>query len=112
MSVPIYVVGSSNTDMVVKAEKLPAPGETVFGGSLLMHPGGKAANQAEADSRLGDIVTLVTSVRNDIVGRQTLQQLQRERIKTDFLVTNPNHPSGVALINAEARGEICIAVAP
>ena len=112
MSVPIYVVGSSNTDMVVKAEKLPAPGETVIGGSFLMNPGGKGANQAVAASRLGGSVTFVACVGNDIFGRQALQQFQRERIKTDFIVTNPNHPSGVALINVDARGENCIAVAP
>ena len=46
MSIPIYVIGSSNTDMVVKAEKLPMPGETVIGGVFLMNPGGKGANQA------------------------------------------------------------------
>ena len=27
---PIYIIGSSNTDMVVKATKLPVPGETIL----------------------------------------------------------------------------------
>ena len=49
----IYVVGSSNTDMVIKASKLPAPGETVMGGDFLMNPGGKGANQAVTAARLG-----------------------------------------------------------
>jgi len=112
MSVPIYVVGSSNTDMVVKAGKLPSPGETVIGGSFLMNPGGKGANQAVTASRLGGRVTFVACVGNDIFGRQALQQFQREKINTDFVVTDPNHPSGVALINVDARGENSIAVAP
>ena len=37
----ILVVGSSNTDMVVKTNHLPRPGETVLGGTFFMNPGGK-----------------------------------------------------------------------
>ena len=42
------VVGSTNTDMVVKTDHLPRPGETVLGGTFLMNPGGKGASQAVA----------------------------------------------------------------
>ncbi len=52
MPASVFVIGSSNTDMVIKAEKLPAPGETVIGGTFLMNPGGKGANQAVAAARL------------------------------------------------------------
>ena len=48
----ILVVGSSNTDMVVKTNHLPRPGETVLGGTFFMNPGGKGANQAVAVARL------------------------------------------------------------
>lgn len=112
MEVPIFVIGSSNTDMVVKAAKLPSPGETVIGGSFLMNPGGKGANQAVTASRLGGNVTFVASVGNDIFGRQAMQQFQREKINTSFIVTDQEYPSGVALINVDAKGENSIAVAP
>lgn len=112
MKVPIYVIGSSNTDMVVKAEKLPSPGETVIGGTFLMNPGGKGANQAVTASRLGGQVTFVASIGNDIFGRQALQQFQREKIDTTFILTDKNHPSGVALISVDAKGENSIVVAP
>lgn len=112
MEVPIYVIGSSNTDMVVKAAKLPSPGETVIGGSFLMNPGGKGANQAVTASRLGGNVTFIASVGNDIFGRQAMQQFQREKINTSFIVTDKEYPSGVALINVDAKGENSIAVAP
>jgi ribokinase len=46
----ILVIGSSNTDMVIKTSKLPRPGETILGGRFLMNPGGKGANQAVAAS--------------------------------------------------------------
>lgn len=42
----VVVIGSCNTDMVVKANRLPVPGETVLGGTFYMNPGGKGANQA------------------------------------------------------------------
>ena len=49
----IIVIGSSNTDMVIKTAKIPAPGETILGGNFFMNPGGKGANQAVAAARLG-----------------------------------------------------------
>ena len=49
----LLVVGSSNTDMVVKSDRIPAVGETVVGGQFVMAPGGKGANQAVAAARLG-----------------------------------------------------------
>ena len=49
----ILVVGSSNTDMMIKTEHLPRPGETVLGGSFFMNPGGKGANQRSEERRVG-----------------------------------------------------------
>lgn len=43
MSKNIIVIGSCNTDMVIKADRLPVPGETIIGGSFMMNPGGKGA---------------------------------------------------------------------
>ena len=98
--------------MVVRAEHLPAPGETVLGGTFLMNPGGKGANQAVAAARLGGRVQFVAKVGNDLFGRQAMEQFRREKIDTTYVLTDPDLPSGVALINVDARGENCIAVAP
>lgn len=108
----ILIIGSSNTDMVVKADKLPAPGETVLGGTFLMNPGGKGANQAVAAGRLGGQVTFVAKVGNDIFGQQAVQGFEREGIDTTYVQTDADHPSGVALINVDTVGENCITVAP
>ena len=112
MPTPIFVIGSSNTDMVIKAAKLPAPGETVIGGTFLMNPGGKGANQAVAAARLGGTVTFVARVGNDIFGKQALEQFGREGIRTEFVLTDAEQPSGVALIGVDERGENSIVVAP
>jgi ribokinase len=108
----ICVIGSSNTDMVVKAQRLPAPGETVIGGKFLMNPGGKGANQAVAAARLGGQIAFAAKVGNDVFGKQAIQQFQREKINPKYITTDPEHPSGVALINVDANGENCITVAP
>lgn len=108
----ILVIGSSNTDMVVKSDKLPAPGETVLGGTFLMNPGGKGANQAVAAARLDGQVTFVAKVGNDVFGQQAVAGFQQEGINTTYILTDRDYPSGVALINVDANGENCIAVAP
>jgi len=97
--------------MVIKSSKLPAPGETIIGGEFLMNPGGKGANQAVTAAKLGAAVTFACKIGNDIFGKQAVQGFQREGINTDFVLTDDDHPSGVALILVDANGENSIAVA-
>ena len=108
----IIVIGSSNTDMVIKSNKLPAPGETILGGVFLMNPGGKGANQAVAAARLQGNVTLVAKTGNDVFGAEAKQLFDKEHIDTRFLIKDENNPSGVALINVDNNGENSIVVAP
>ncbi|GAB4109798.1 MAG: ribokinase [Acidobacteriota bacterium] len=107
----VVVVGSSNTDMVVRLPVLPAPGETVLGGEFYQAAGGKGANQAVAAARLGAEVRLVARVGDDSLGREAVRRFQAEGILTDAVVVDPEAASGVALIMVDARGENMIAVA-
>jgi len=107
----IVVVGSCNTDMVIKADRLPVPGETILGGTFFMNPGGKGANQAVAASRMGGAVTLISKTGNDLFGKQSVMLYAAENIKTDYIFSDPGHPSGVALITVDSNGENCIVVA-
>ena len=107
----IVVVGSCNTDMVIKADRLPIPGETILGGTFFMNPGGKGANQAVAASRMGGNVTLISKTGNDVFGKQSVMLYNAENIKTDYIYSDPKHPSGVALITVDSHGENCIVVA-
>ena len=108
----IIVIGSSNTDMVVKSKKLPLPGETILGGTFFMNAGGKGANQAVAAARLGGSVILVAKVGNDIFGQQSLERFKKENINTDYVFIDNKNPSGTALIMVNEDGENCIVVAP
>jgi ribokinase len=108
----IIVIGSSNTDMVIKSRKLPLPGETILGGTFLMNPGGKGANQAVSAARLGGNVTFVTKVGTDVFGNEALAGFKSAKIDTRYIVRDPKNPSGVALINVDENGENIIVVAP
>jgi ribokinase len=98
--------------MVIKTQKLPAPGETILGGTFLMNPGGKGANQAVAAARLGGKVTFITKRGNDLFGNQAVGLLMREGIDTQYIIKDPDLPSGVALITVDSAGENIIVVAP
>ena len=107
----IVIIGSSNTDMVIKCEHLPAPGETILGGNFFMNAGGKGANQAVAAARLNGDVCFIAKVGNDVFGRQAIDLFIKENIKTEYIFIDDANPSGIALITVDAKGENCIAVA-
>lgn len=107
----ILVVGSSNTDMVIKAAHLPRPGETILGGTFFMNPGGKGANQAVAIARLGGSVIFICKTGSDIFGHQSQQLFEEEGINTSYVFSDSGNPSGVALITVDEKAENCIVVA-
>jgi len=108
----ILIIGSTNTDMVIKAAKIPAPGETILGGSFLMNPGGKGANQAVAAARLDGKVTFITKSGNDLFGNQAVALFMKEGIDVSYVIKDTDLPSGVALIIVDSSGENSIVVAP
>ena len=107
----VVVIGSSNTDMTIKAERLPKPGETILGGIFVMGPGGKGANQAVAARRLGADVSFICKVGHDIFGDNAIEGYRKEGIDTSRILRS-DKASGTALILVDAKAENCIAVAP
>lgn len=108
----ILVIGSSNTDMVIRVQRIPTLGESVMGGEFMMNPGGKGANQAVAAARLQGKITFITKVGNDIFGEEALKHYEKEGIDIRFAKTDPQLPSGTALIMVDPKGDNCLAVAP
>lgn len=107
----IIVIGSSNTDMVVKTSRLPLPGETILGGEFFMNQGGKGANQAVAVKRLGGNLVFMSKLGCDIFGQQALRAFEEENINTHYIVCDKNIASGVALISIDGNAENSIVVA-
>ncbi len=107
----VIVVGSVNVDLVVAVATLPAPGETVTGGTFARHGGGKGANQAVAAARAGADVRLVGAVGADDLGREALQELRTAGVDVSCVDVLDGETTGVALIAVDADGENQIAVA-
>jgi ribokinase len=101
-------VGSANTDLVARCDRLPRPGETVTDAEFERVPGGKGANQAVAAARLGARVRFVGRIGTDDL---VLRSLEREGIDTSGVVRDDGE-GGVAMILVEASGENVIVVAP
>jgi len=109
---PIIVLGSVNTDLVIRAPRIPSPGETVLGGEYFQAPGGKGANQAVAAARAArSPVTFIAAVGDDAFGSAARENFGGENLDTQFIKTVPQQPSGVALICVDERGENAISVA-
>ena len=108
----IAVIGSINTDMVVKTQSLPSAGETVMGGNFFMSAGGKGGNQAVAAARQGATVSMDANLGMDTLGDTAINKLQAEGIDCKFVSRDEREASGVALISVDAEGENHIVVAP
>lgn len=106
----LTVVGSINLDLVVQAERLPRPGETVSGARFSRVPGGKGANQAVAAARLGARVALFACVGGDLVAEEALAGLREADVEERWIIKDA--PTGVALITVDSGGETTIVVAP
>jgi len=107
----ILVIGSSNTDMVIKTPHFPRPGETLLGGDFFMNQGGKGANQAVTVARLKGEVNFICKTGNDLFREQSVKLFKQEGINTDWILTDQEKPSGIALIMVNEEGENSIVVA-
>jgi ribokinase len=107
----ILVVGSSNTDLIIKVPEIPHPGETLIGGDFQTFQGGKGANQAVAAARGGGDVVFIASVGNDNYGAESIKGYKLDNINTEDIKICKNIPSGIAMITIAANGENAIAVA-
>jgi ribokinase len=109
----IAVVGSLNLDLVVPVPRHPVPGQTVLGGDLAQHCGGKGGNQAVAAARLGRApVAMVGRVGADEAGAVLVDALAKEGVDTRHVLPCSTAPSGRALIAVDPAAENTIIVSP
>ena len=107
----IYVIGSSNTDMVIKSNYILRPSETVIGGDFFTFQGGKGANQAVAAAKLGGNVTFICKVGDDTFGKKSIEEYKKYDINTKYILKDIREHSGVAFIMVDRNGENSISVA-
>ena len=111
MKSDIYIIGSSNTDMVIKSNSIPKPGETIIGGDFYSFQGGKGANQAVAASKLGGKVIFICKVGDDSLGNKSIKEYESHGINTEYICVEKDEHTGVALIMVDKEGENLISVA-
>ena len=108
----LVVVGAINTDLVINATHLPAPGETVVGDGLQTFGGGKAANAAVAAARAGAEVMLIGAVGDDSAGADALAALRDDRVDVSGVSVLRGVATGAALIVVDRLGQNQIALGP
>ena len=108
----ILVAGSANLDFVVRAHRIPAPGETVLGREFQTFPGGKGANQAVASARAGGATThMLLGLGQDPFAGPLEYSLQAAGVQM-HVVRSPELSTGTAFICVSDDAENAITVAP
>lgn len=93
----LFVAGSLNMDLVIRAPRIPEQGMTLTGDGFFMNPGGKGANQAVAAAKLGADAYMVGAVGNAF-GEELLAALRGYGVDTRFVARREDVPSGIAVI--------------
>jgi ribokinase len=112
MSPVILVAGSANLDFVVRAQNIPAPGETVLGRDFQTFPGGKGANQAVACARAGGVTTHMLAAFGQDAFAAPIEASLRDAQVNVHSVLSDQLPTGTAFICVSNTGENAITVAP
>jgi ribokinase len=108
----VLVAGSANLDFVVRADHIPAPGETVLGRAFRTFPGGKGANQAVACARAGGAATQMLLALGDDAFAASIEASLREAGVAMHSVRSATEPTGTAFICVADNAENAITVAP
>jgi ribokinase len=108
----VIVVGSSNTEMILKAPRIPAVGDIVLGSAFSMSPGGRGVKQAIAASRAGGDVVFIGRIGNDLFGEQTIDALKQDNINTEYVIRDKHVASGVSSVVIDSHGDSAITITP
>ncbi|MCY6485193.1 ribokinase [Clostridium aestuarii] len=107
----ICVLGSINMDVVLKVNRMPKVGETIFASNLKNISGGKGANQAVTCARQGANVYMISKVGLDGNGEALINELVKDNINVDYIFKDENKPTGTAIITVDDEANNCIIVA-
>ncbi len=106
----IAVVGSYGVGLTMRAERVPAAGETLTDGVFSAGHGGKGSNQAVAAARLGASVALLTAVGPDQFGTGAGELWHEHGIAADKVVVGQSATMvGVILVDSDGENRIVIA---
>lgn len=105
MAARVVVLGNINQDFVVRADRMPRPGETILGSDVKFVAGGKGANQAVTAARLQAETTLIGRVGQDAFGPILLENLRREGVESRYVGSDDDVATGMAFIALAPDGQ-------
>jgi ribokinase len=94
----VVVLGSTITDLVARASRLPLPGEALIGDDLATFLGGKGFNQAIAAARQGANIRFIGRIGIDASGEAFASALSNEGIDNSHLTRDPTTGTGTACV--------------
>lgn len=106
----IGVLGSLNVDFTVTMERFHQPGETIAGKEFFTFTGGKGGNQAVAAAKLGVRTMMAGKLGSDQNAALYLSVMRDLRIDDSAIAVAEHLPSGMALIEVDAKGDNRIVV--
>lgn len=107
----VFVVGSLHYDIVLRADHIPAPDETVLGNDVQYVCGGKGGNQAVAASQHGAVVAFAGMVGKDYHAELLLKHLRISRVDTTQIQTSIDAASGMSVAIVDTAGDYGAVVA-
>lgn len=108
----VCVVGSFAEALVLTADRLPQPGETVLGWDYRETSGGKGSDMAVQAARLGAAVSFLGVVGDDAFGRGFIDLMRVEGIDVSRLRVTRERRTGVGMIVKDPEGRNLIVVDP
>jgi ribokinase len=115
MSAPpssVWVIGSSNVDLIMKMARLPDRGETITNAEFTQTFGGKGANSAVACARAGAPTVFVNAVGSDPYAPTLLEYMTESGVDVQHVRRETDVPTGHALVMIGGNGDNYLSVAP
>lgn len=106
----LFVIGSSNTDLVIYLDHMPKISETLIGGKSKVIFGGKGVNQAVVSMLAGADLKFISQMRNDTFVENLKTYFKKLHFDEKYILTDENINLGIAHILVSKRGENSIAV--
>ena len=100
----VYVVGALHLDVIVSAERLPKPDETLMGEGVAYRFGGKGGNQALAAARMGASVAMAGRVGRDDFAETILNTLRKSGVDHTGVLQVPG-ATGMSVAIIQDDGE-------
>ena len=108
----IVILGAFVADTAYRADRAPRMGETIFGNSFKLGPGGKGSNQAVAAARLGGEVTFLTRLGRDPFADMALKTWADAGVTARVTHDEASYTGAAYIFIEEASGDNAIIVCP